>query len=361
MVKKPAPKAGSKTRPASKQTSHQGRQAKSSSLNAPAGEQAPPQDTAHQQKLLDIFQSTFASVLASERFDVLLQQVKTALFNREFDTAFGREEYLEAYAARWSPTRALCYAAVLDGIKTHLDTLCRDRNAEQERLPLQVLAIGGAAAELAAFGSYLSRRQSPGAPGSITLLDAAPWAHVVAKLQAGLTTPPALSRYASAAAHAANAALVVPERLGGVTFRQEDALGLGRDGLGALVAGPRPVLATILFTLNELFTAGGVGRAAAFLLALSSVLPAGSLLLVVDSPGSYSEATVGREAKRYPMQWLLDKILLSGFEDGAEGGGQGTWEKLEARESVWFRLTPELKYPIPLEDMRYQVHLYRRV
>lgn len=393
MVKKQAPKPSkprTSSKPSGKRSNPSSTPKGSVESTQQPGAQPPRQDPAHQQKLLNIFQSTFDSVLSSESFTTTLQEVKTALFNREFDKAFGNEEYLEAYAARWSPTRALCYASALTGIRTHLEDLCsvyiRDGKAdaittgeekeeeEEEQkatavIPLKVLAIGGAAAEAVAFGSYLNQQQQASI-GEITLLDIAPWAGVVEKLRVGLTTPPVLSKYASAAAQAANAALVDPGRLRDVTFCQHDVLGLDSDELTSLVIGsssssssshssgpthpPPAILVTLLFTLNELFTAGGIGKTTKFLLTLTSVLRTGSLLLVIDSPGSYSETTVGKESKRYPMQWLLDKILLGTEED------DNTWEKVESSDSVWFRLGQELRYPIQLEDMRYQIHLYRR-
>ncbi|KAJ4396112.1 hypothetical protein N0V93_000329 [Gnomoniopsis smithogilvyi] len=329
-------------------------------------QQPPLQDIAHQQKLLSIFHGTFDSVLSSGNFNAILQEVKTALFKREFDVAFGKEEFLEAYAARWSPTRTLCYASVLDEICPHLEELCRaeEEKDESNSLPLRVLAIGGAAAELVAFGSYLSR-QPADVSGAITLVDIAPWSGVVEKLRAGLKTPPPLSKYASAALHAANTPVNEPERLKEITFKEQDVFALDQDGLAALVSAEsstqkqhqNPILVTLLFTLNELFTSGGIGKTTTFLLTLTSSLPSGSLLLVVDSPGSYSETTVGKEAKRYPMAWLLDKIL-TGASDGENENER--WEKVESKDSVWFRLGGELRYPIPLEDMRYQMHLYRK-
>lgn len=376
---------------------------------APVERQASKQDTAHQQKLLGIFQDGLASVLTSSTLNATLQEVKTALFNRDFDTAFGREDFLEAYAARWSPTRALCYDAVLRGIAPHLDELLaesvvtggpqdatldereakdeaesddgseddsdEDEESEDPARVLRVLSIGGAAAEVIALGSHLSLRPSS-VSASVALVDMAPWSLVVDKLLTGLATPPPLSAYTSAAARARNAPLVsgAGRRLKDVKFTQADVLTLDRDGLAGLVrevAGTtegddvdegRPILVTLLFTLNELFTLGGVGKTTAFLLGLTSVLPRGSLLLVVDSPGSYSETTVGKEAKRYPMQWLMDRILLRA-EDGDEEDGEEVtpaWSKVEEKESVWFRLGQGLRYPIPLEDMRYQMHLYRR-
>lgn len=424
MVKKPpSNKAGSKPRPSKQQPAKRTTSQPSHHQSAQQQQQPDlrPADKAHQQKLLNIFQSTFNTVLTSGTFHTLLQEVKTALFNRDFEAAFGREDYLEAYAARWSPTRALCYASVLEGIKPYLDDMTAsseraleggdgavagDAGEEQSsknhdevksddhepRIPsassLKVLAIGGAAAELVAFGSHLSQPSSSSLPsqnvsGAITLLDIAPWANVVDKLRTSLTTPPTLSKYASAAAQAINAPLVAPDRLQSATFEQHDALALGKEELASIIMSltsasassplsptesspsqqeekekQQPILVTLLFTLNELFTASGIGKTTTFLLNLTAVLPPGSLLLVVDSPGSYSETTLGQEAKRYPMQWLLDRVLLlKGTGDSRESQ---MWNKIETRESVWFRLSTELRYSIPLEDMRYQMHLYRR-
>ncbi|KAL2757953.1 hypothetical protein ACRALDRAFT_2078956, partial [Sodiomyces alcalophilus JCM 7366] len=320
----------------------------------------------------------------------LLQEIKTALFNRDFAAAFqnARPALLEAYAARWSPTRALGYASVLVGLARPLDGIlvpnllaaedpgpeddeaATDKrvgdtsttNAHNNRI-LRVLSIGGGAAEISALAAFLNHHSAldpAGAlSGTITLVDSAPWSPVVAKLHNIMTTPPPLSKYASAAARAANTPLISPDQLSS-TFIHADVLDMTREQLAPLL--DRPSLVTLCFTLNELFTAGGIGKTTAFLLNLTAVIPAGSLLLVVDSPGSYSEAVVGKESKRYPMHWLLDHTLLKrgrlGQNDTASDDGC-TWEKIEEDESIWFRLSDSLRYPIQLENMRYQMHLYR--
>ncbi|RYC57749.1 hypothetical protein CHU98_g8463 [Xylaria longipes] len=46
-------------------------------------------------------------------------------------------------------------------------------------------------------------------------------------------------------------------------------------------------------------------------------------------------------------------------EEGEEEKDGIRWEKIESRDSVWFRVADGLRYPIPLENMRYQMHLYR--
>jgi 25S rRNA (uracil2843-N3)-methyltransferase len=341
-----------------------------------SGESTNTLPTTAQQRLLDIFSHAFQEVLSSPTFTSTLQEVKQALFDRDFERAFGKEEYLEVYAARWSPTRALCYASVLAGIRAELASIASRAAASASLLvtreegaaiqnestetsayagTLKVLAIGGGAAEIVALGSFLSQARSEPAPRQLetTLLDSGPWSDVVAMLERGLTTPQPLSKYASAAARAANHALVSVEAMR-TQFVQGDVLTMDTAQISDLsaAASGRPCLVTLLFTLNELFTAGGLGPTTTFLLNLTAVLPPGSLLLVVDSPGSYSETSVGSHAKKYPMQWLLEKVLL-------EETDNRTWMKLQSRDSVWFRLAAELRYPIALEDMRYQMHLYK--
>ncbi|KAI0402545.1 hypothetical protein F4802DRAFT_350999 [Xylaria palmicola] len=416
-----------------------------------------------QQALLDVFGTTFRDVLGADDFASQLQALKAALFNRDFEGAFAREAALDVYAARWSPTRALCYGRIMRGLDGHLRGLMgdtpsaraesdshdgadsgigarngndghnavdaavyddHDEDAVQDEIgnlqitepgeqearetsatasrrgdgegerekgddeeknearPLRVLAIGGAAAELVAFAGYISSANDAGATkparAEITLLDVGPWGSVVSRLQTALTTAPPLSRYANAASRA-----LVPASAFSSVFVQRDVLSLTREELAGLVAGrdgddgdesSGPLLITLLFTLNELYTTGGVRRTTSLLRLLSAAAAPGTLLLVVDSPGSYSEAAVGKEAKRYPMQWLLDHTLVppppprrarsgdggrTDDDGGPDAGGSVRWERLESHDSVWFRVVEGLRYPIPLENMRYQMHLYR--
>ncbi|KAI1418622.1 hypothetical protein F5Y13DRAFT_3511 [Hypoxylon sp. FL1857] len=345
--------------------------AEQQSSDAPSAEEIKAQ-----QRLLNVFNDTFREVLSDDSFTTVLQKVKQALYNRDFEAAFGSEQFLEVYAARWSPARALCYSRILNQIADDLEPLLLSAPAgryeseedevergrasptvEEEPKPsstLRMLAIGGGAAEIVAFGDYL-RGAGHDVTGDLTLLDTGPWGEVVRKLHTGLTNPPLLSKYASAAAKAANAALVEPATRLRSTFVQQDVLQLDSDGLSRQL-GQTPLLVTLLFTLNELYTSGGIKMTTAFLRNLTSTIPTGSLLLVVDSPGSYSEAAVGKEAKKYPMQWLLDHTLLQADKLPPEGCA---WEKLKSHDSIWFRLVEGLRYPIELQDMRYQMHLYR--
>ncbi|KAI9900089.1 hypothetical protein N3K66_004351 [Trichothecium roseum] len=321
----------------------------------------------HQQRLLDCFSSGFSEALSSENLSESLQQIKQALFYRDFAAAFGSEDFLLAYAARWGPTRALCYEAIFESIGEHLsqiisgqgpmggeemDEAASDRNraaplAEKKR-KMKMLSIGGCVAEQAAFASYL---YETGQGGSLVLLDMGPWEHPTSLLQEALTTPPKISKYASAAIKAANYPLLYEDQLS-LTFTREDALKLGKGRLDEITSGEKTVV-TLMFTLNELYTSGGIAKTTNLLTTLGETLVDGSLLLIVDSPGSYSEAAIGKDKKKYPMQWLLDYTLVQKNPEGY------TWEKLLSNDSVWFRLGAELSYPMQLEDMRYQIHLYR--
>lgn len=327
-----------------------------------------------QQRLLDVFGTTLASTLASPHLSDALQALKRSLFERDFAGAFGGVDntrtpadqagnqstdghenpptpgdisLLDAYAARWSPTRALCYASVLGS--PLVQEQWQGESSETER-PLRLVAIGGGAAETVAFGALLAAGE-PGEPrtGDLLLVDSGPWASLVDRLHASMIEPGAYSRYP---------ALVGPAERFGVAFRQLDILKVDDEEMSKIIGGaggeassPPTTLVTLFFTLNELFTAGGLGAAATFLLRLTTAASSGTVLLVVDSPGSYAETAVGAQSRRYPMRWLLDKFLLQ------DSGG---WTKVHDDESVWFRLPASLSYPVRLEDMRYQMHLYVR-
>ncbi|KAH6630851.1 hypothetical protein B0J18DRAFT_408041 [Chaetomium sp. MPI-SDFR-AT-0129] len=440
-----------------------------SSHNLQTTEQAPEQSRKHRQHVLDIFRHAFAETLTSPDFTSTLQSVKQALFDRDFAKAFSDPHHLEVYAARWSPTRALCYSAVLEGIAEHLCDLYSPGTLSPSPLhssssldttttptppppTLPVLSIGGGPAELVALASFLSQHtpssssspSSPSAPSStpvlhstLTLLDSGPYTPLINTLTTALTTPRPISQYASAAAKEANVPLLSassgpssslggdnssssnssssspdatqPRRRLETVFLQRDALSLldreewrgvfslhtasasassssSPSSLSAAasttttIVPPTPPttttatakiqtaphLITLLFTLNELFTAGGLAPTTRFLLALTDAAPVGSLLLVVDSPGSYSEVVIGdtqgkdgKKKREYPMGWLLDRVLLDTEREGDGEDDKKRWVKVEEKESVWFRLGTGLEYPIGLEDMRYQMHLYR--
>lgn len=351
-----------------------------------------------EQLILEIFRSTFP---ASNDFPALkptLQEVNDALSRRDFDAAFGRVDFLEAYAIRWSPSRALMYAQLLTWICIErADDACIRQlvGSVDEQKPAKVVCFGGSAAEIMAFSAF-SRHLRPssvaGRPGlpsevvpadfqalsvsgsssspaflDLHLLDTADWSAVLSNLYTGLTTPPALSKYASAAARAANAAFLSP---GAVkhTFTRTDVLGCSTESLRATI-GSDPALLTLFFTLNKLYSAS-IPRTTAFLLRLTEAAPEGSMLLVVDSPGSYAETAIGNskegeEKKKFPLSWLVNHVLMmkpkKTEDDDEEVEGEPRWEKVINEDTMWYRLEEALKYPVSLENIKFQVHLFKRI
>ncbi|EMC99352.1 hypothetical protein BAUCODRAFT_400146 [Baudoinia panamericana UAMH 10762] len=305
-----------------------------------------------QQRCLNIFRDAFEPGIGDSS---IVQEVKGHLYNRDFAAAFAKDEYLRVYAGRWSPARALGYLDVLHGLQAQLVAHGDGSKAGNECMRVVCLG-GGAGSEVVALAGWLSMlfEEDVGSMLHAHFVDVASWNVVVSDLHHQAITAPQLSKYASAAAREANKPLVQ----GGAffcAFHQQDVLDWPDSELRSIVT-PDTRLVTLLFTLNELYSTS-LAKTQQLLSRLTDAMPADSCLLVVDSPGSYSTVSFNSTEKRYPMLWLLDHLLLGG--EAKPAGPQ--WEKVVSDGSRWFRLPPGLEYPIELENMRYQLHLYRRV
>ncbi|KAL1598453.1 hypothetical protein SLS59_006737 [Nothophoma quercina] len=324
-----------------------------------------------QQLILDIFRNSFRGRIESDDLQSLLQEVKGHLFDRNFKEAFGREDYLEAYAARWSPSRALGYLGVLWRMRESLD-LVQDAEEQPDATEndasksWKVACLGGGAgAEIGTLGGLhrllLDEHRENGEAQpkdmEVVAIDSADWSQVVDQLTQQITTPPPLSKYASAAVKAANRPLAEPSAFKTV-FYQYDLLTVDPVTLTTALSGAN--LVTLMFTLNELYSTS-ISQTQAFLLHLTNALKPDAMLLVVDSPGSYSTVSLNGADKNYPMQWLLDHTLLADTSGGKAKEEVRMWEKVQEDDSRWFRLDDRLSYPIELENMRMQLHLYRRL
>lgn len=256
--------------------------------------------------------------------------------------------------------------------------------------------------------------QQPFSNFSITSIDIADWSSLVNTLNKAILSESIPSSMACPAP------LIPPtnpeSQVDGqfqVHFKKADVLKLTDQEMRSLFSPPRNVngdmkfdwlamkrnenmLVTLMFTLNELFLTS-ISMTTAFLLRLTDMLHPGTILLVVDSPGSYStvsfatskenstqkssnsstlppsreDHTTRQDVKasatksnhpmsqrNYPMRFLLDHALLSVAD--------GNWERVVSEDSRWFRRdTTLLKYQvgdgIGLEDMRVQIHVYRRL
>ena len=368
-----------------------------------------------QQSVVDVFSASLSiDYVSIPDVKSEIQKIKQHLYNRDFHGAFGTSEARQAYAARWSPSRAVGYADLFCGVEEIVEVLrggvdvnerwvegAGDRGqtlVEREDLQegeevnggdakrcAKITCLGaGAGAEVVALvvasrhlardseGTSESREEGTMPHLAISAVDIADWSDVLEKLRSGLCRPDfSLSAPSTTTTAPPSSTLA---------FHQSDALTLPPENLAPLLVDT--ALVTLLFTLNELYSTS-IARTTAFLLSLTYLTAPGTLLLVVDSPGSYSTVCVGANSraegrapgeagdrgagtseKRYPMAWLLDHTLLEvssiGSSKLASGEGEKQWVKIRSEESRWFRLKG-LKYGLELEDMRYQVHLYRRL
>lgn len=388
-----------------------------------------------QQQLLDVFQNACSGIFDSQ-LPSTIQLVKQDLFNRDFAAAFRSDDHRDAYMARWSPTRALAYAHIFYNLPAVRDVFrpCmtswkggekandKDIGCSSEQLShassesiaepkefissrlaeRRIVCIGaGGGAELASLATFLKlilqhiEMPSAGADSDsredeinvrmtvrCTSVDVADWSSNLDKLSTSLFNPPPLSAYASKDSVRANVPFVNPSFLTS-KFLLQDAL---QDLDGALVEEVRSAnLTTIFFTLNELY-GSSMGSTTKFLLNLTTLIRPGALLLVIDSPGSYSTVHMGSSSKnatvnektstdamaskaspkQYPMHWMLDHTLLTKAsevvaKDLGSREAAAQWGKIETWEGKWFRLSPPLRYAISLEDMRYQLHLYQKL
>jgi 25S rRNA (uracil2843-N3)-methyltransferase len=128
--------------------------------------------------------------------------------------------------------------------------------------------------------------------------------------------------------------------------------------------GAKPALITLFHTLNDLL-ASSVAKCAAFLLKLTMAAPKNSFLLIIDGLDSSSEIIVGkddqgREKNTYPMRYLLDMVLMEKQLSAAVDQKQ-SWERLVGDQSRYFRIPEGLTYPVRLENIRFQVYLFKKL
>lgn len=235
----------------------------------------------------------------------------------------------------------------------------------------------------------------------VTAVDIADWSPILRDLTNSIRSKSVPSTESYPAPLLARALYGVAEGPFAVNFRHEDILNISDEELKSVLFPTtqakfsRTSLVTLMFTLNELFSTS-MSKTVAFLLRLTDLVEAGTVLLVVDSPGSYSTVSMGatkssesslsrpvsstdamstetksidcssappKEEQKppqrtYPMRFLLEHTLLS--------VAAGQWERVLSDESRWFRrdqsaLRYDLGRGIGLEDMRYQIHVYKKL
>ncbi|KAJ6258854.1 hypothetical protein Dda_5749 [Drechslerella dactyloides] len=309
--------------------------------------------------ILTVFHDTFAP-LFTPALPAIIQDVKQALYQRDYVAAFDSPQKLQAYAARWSVARALAYFDMIAGHWWSTDVT--QRFTQRSSSPLNVTCIGGGAgAELvgiaAAFSLFASKpgeeseNDRPDAPRlDITLLDFAAWNPIVESLYGTLTDEHSTRQ----------PQLYLPKSTFSVVCHQQDILSTLSDVTVSSLASADIV--TILFTAGELYSQSPTAATKLFV-SLHAVTKPGALLVVVDSAGGFEELDVLKKSGEasssssiggYKLGFLLDKTLTS----------RDRWETVASDDSRWWRVPPQLKdgaaYPLDLENMRCLVRVYRR-
>lgn len=264
--------------------------------------------------ILKAFEKTFADTLDDPNIHERIQKVKDALFRRSYIEAFASNDNLEAYVARWSPSRALAYHSILNSKPSTKKLLDGSR--------INCLCIGGGAgAEIAALSQFKSHIQK------VVTIDIGDWAPVVKPL-------------------AINLGFMDLEMINGDALDIAPTLDLTQFGL-----------ITCLFTTNELV----LQSKQKFIKLFQSfaVCKPGTLIVVIESAGSYSEVVIGK--KTFPVYYLLHFALASKDpKDPKTSKSRPLWELVDSTDSEWYRLAPELTYPLELQNMRYFLRVYRR-
>lgn len=287
------------------------------------------------QRILDLFASAFQTTLSQgNELDKQIQQVKASLFDRDYQNAFGSVQNLQAYVVRWSPSRALSYSSLFQSLEPIVKLL---RSGKQTR----VMCIGGGAgAEIVALASIALLLETP-VHIQVLAVDLADWSSVVDQISTRVNETWYFNHYAESLEDALRD-LSLHDHTFSVKFINHDILRLPESETDL----QNIQLITSMFTTNELFAKSKV-ETVKFLHSLSRCRPE-TLLLLVESAGSYSEIKVG--TKVFPVQFLIHHALVNG----------GKWKLLNESDSEWYRVDPQLHYPLRLENMRYFFRLYQR-
>ncbi|KAK9471543.1 uncharacterized protein V1510DRAFT_419569 [Dipodascopsis tothii] len=305
--------------------------------------------------LLTLVQSIFRPLFAAPvALAATIQTVKKSLFERDYLNAFSLPEYLRAYVVRWSPSRALCYAHVIDRLDILAAAGGRDP-ATDEILPSRWLCIGGGAGGEVLALAWNARKHAVSGV-DVTAVDIADWADVFDDIRGGLDRKWDMQPTADHECQDADAVDSAKLEFT-MDFRELDILdatcaaeaGASVDGEPAvepLVDFSSFDVITSLFTTNELFAQSRV-RTMKLLSLITETAKPGTLFLVIESAGSYSDITVG--SRTFPLHFLLDHALEMG------------WKCVHKNDATWFRVPEDFKYPLQLENMRFFVRLYRKL
>lgn len=237
------------------------------------------------------------------------------------------QDYLRAYTARWVSGRTLAYRSLFLGIHELVEESQRRGRLGQ---PTRALCIGGGAgSEILALASLAKELSESNTAFHLTSIDCADWSRILDEMGELVKTRWQL-----------------PLETFQNTFKHQDILDTYED-----LPFSEQHLITCLFTTNELFAASRV-KTMLLLSHLSQVCQSGTLLVIAESTGSYSEIQMG--AKTYPLDLVLDMTLA---------GKNKAWTVVKKDQSIWYRVPEQSKkkYGLQIENTHMMVRVYRKV
>lgn len=319
---------------------------------------APKPITTQERSLLRFMTILTAPTRTLSSFNTTLQDVKSALYDKDYARAFGSEDFRLVYAARWVPARAVIYRRIfsecdigkkLVGVEAGVDKDEEDDNAGEEssddKTVAKVLMLGGGAgSEVIGLASMLDRVAETGGwtegkKVEVVVVDQSDWSSVLAAQETALLT------------HYTN----LSSRLS-ISFTQSDIL---TPSTFTSLPYSSSKLITLLFTISELFLQSRP-QTLALLSHITSSTKRGTVLLVVES-ASLALIPIGTSGRTYPLGTLLDHALTQ--DKGREEDQRAKWKALREQESTWYRMPEGAAdcYPLGLENSRVVLRLYQRV
>lgn len=320
-------------------------------MTTPSASAAQP-ITTPERNLLAILKKLAAPTLRTTDFAKNLQEVKSALYEKDYARAFGSEEYRFAYALRWVPSRAVIYRRIfkeIGGGRTLQRTLMGSAAAAAEAkekgetvVRKAIMLGGGAGSEVIGLAAFLGEQEEDlWATGKVDVLavDQSDWSSVLKQQEEAL-----LAGYPS-----------LGDRFS-VNFQLANIL--DATATSTIPFATASVI-TLLFTISELFL-----QSRSATLSLLSTITAqarpGTLLIIVES-ASLGLIPIGTSGNTYPLGMLLDSALTQ--TKGRAEEDRAKWEILQEEENKWYRMPngSEECYPLKLENSRVVSRVLRKL
>ncbi|GMF06159.1 unnamed protein product [[Candida] boidinii] len=287
-------------------------------------------------------------------------KITSDLFNREYLKAWDSDAKREAYAIRWSSSRALAYGCLFAEQRYIRNCLFEKEEDDKEEEDdgegnvtinqhiKHILCIGaGAGGEVIGLSSMISKflqkqeineLRANERIFKVHAVDIANWGNIINDIDTYVNENWIKPNNINTAVNKVE-----------LKFDNKDVLKMSHEELNLKNLN----LITSMFTTNELISESKL-ETIKFLKTLSTYCSKNCLFLIVESAGSYSNVSIG--SKQFPVFFLIDMILCG--KRGDENSG--AWEIVDENDSIWYRVNKDIDYILKLENMRFFYRLYRK-